>query len=164
MCISQARSRHILVNIIYLQELVHKLFLQGKQAESYYACIHVYFLSMLRHPKDMQCHHVHLIIETMEAGESIVKAEGLDSYASISFKNATRGKNKCLLLLFVLSVLQIQISIREKLFPTTPSAGVLCTNQYKKKHNSHFAMKTSTWIMLHIQFNSIKFFSVYKIQ
>ena len=46
----------------------------------------------------------------MEAGESIKKAEGVDRYASMSFQNATRGKNSFLVLSCVLTVLQIQIN------------------------------------------------------
>ena len=56
----------------------------------------------------------------MEAGESIEKAEvGVDRYASMSFENATRGKNSSVVLSCVLTVLQIQIHIRKKYFYNT---------------------------------------------
>ena len=55
----------------------------------------------------------------MEACESIEKAEDVDRYASMSFKNATRGY---VALSCVLTMLQIQIHIRKKLLLlTTPS-------------------------------------------
>ena len=71
---------------------------------------------MLRQPMDMQCLHVHLSIvyENMEACENIQKAEGVDRYASMSFKNATGGIKS-----YVETVLQVQIHIREKYFYNT---------------------------------------------
>ena len=96
MCISQDRSRHVFLDIAYLHVLVHRLFRPEKQAENPYACTHVYFPIMLRHPMDTQCLHVHLSISL--AGENRQKAEGVDIYASISFKNAKRRKNCCIIL------------------------------------------------------------------
>ena len=64
----------------------------------------------------------------MEAGESIEKAEGLDRYASMSFKNDTRGKNSSVVLSCVLTVLQIQVHIRKKLLLQHHQQGVLCTS------------------------------------
>ena len=62
---------------------------------------------MLRLPIDMQCLYVHLNIveQIMEAGKSIEKAEGVDRYASMSFKNATRGGNSSVVLSCVMTVL-----------------------------------------------------------
>ena len=75
-------------------------------------------------PLDMHCFYFHLSIvkQTMEAAESIEKTEGGDRYASMSFKNATSGKNSSVLLSCVLTVLEIQIHIRRTTF-TTPSTG-----------------------------------------
>ena len=67
----------------------------------------------------------------MVAGKRIEKAEGVDRYASMSFKNATRGKNRSALLSCVPTVFQIQIHIRKKLLFTTSSTGVLCTSPYE---------------------------------
>ena len=51
----------------------------------------------------------------MWTGENIEKAEGVDRYASMSFKNATRGKHSYVVLYFVLTVLPVQIHIIKKL-------------------------------------------------
>ena len=55
----------------------------------------------------------------MWTGENIEKAEGVDRYASMSFKNATRGKHSYVVLSFVLTVLQVQIHIIKNYFYNT---------------------------------------------
>ena len=55
----------------------------------------------------------------MEAGESIEKAEGVDRYASMSFKNTTKGINTSVVLSCVLTVFQVQIHIRKNYFYNT---------------------------------------------
>ena len=64
-----------------------------------------------------------LYAKTSDGKNRIERAKGGDRYASMSFKNAIKGKNNCFMLSCVLTVLQIQIPIRKKLLFTAPSTG-----------------------------------------